>query len=164
MKSWNFSDLSRQSRFLVHHWPDLRHVCLICNAILILTFLKGVPRSTKLKVFGSQGWFVFSKLSKSGKFLIKVRAVCINQTREWNPEMPERWNLNMISVIKMHWFLLYLLCKLCVMHLTFLICQKCFLKERYKTPKFDKILTQFVVTQNFQLSRFCALNRYPRFP
>ena len=55
-------------------------------------------------------------------------------------------------------------CKLCVMHLTFLICQKCFLKEWYKTPKNNKVLTQFLVTQNFQLSRLCAPNRYPRFP
>ena len=70
--------------------------------------------------------------------------------------------------LKMHWFLLYnLLCKLCVMHLTFLICQKCFLKEWYKTPKNNKILSKLLWPRIFWIvtkTEKGASSSYPRFP
>ena len=51
--------------------------------------------------------------------------------------------------LKMHWFLLYLLCKLCVMHLTFLICQKMFSKRMIQKTENQQKSVKIVVTQNF---------------
>ena len=60
--------------------------------------------------------------------------------------------------LEMHWFLLYyLLCKLCVMHSTFLICQKMFSKRMIQNTENRLIL---LLPKNFQLNRFFASWRH----
>ena len=128
--------------FSLNEWISFLTGCCDPN------FMKRVPKNKKklpwlLRLLISLSFVNSWKFSKSKK---TRKCSCHfssfkdkGQTGNWKGNSTGKNVDCSLFPLKMHWFLLYnLLCKLCVMHLTFLICQKCFLKEWYKTPKNNK--------------------------
>mgnify|MGYP007048514991 CR=1 FL=1 len=120
----------RSSSELRHKWPTvltdtsmlnaynptiLKKVPQKCFTLRLLTSLSFVTTRIFTNFFLSQ-----RKLSTRDLFLPQI---------DWKTDMPQLGNVTCDFRCKCTDFYFRKVCKLCVMHLTILICQKCFLKE-----------------------------------